>query len=127
MDFDRGIARVPPLIVALGVVGTVAAWWLGGASYAGPFLVGAAAAWLNFRLLEAFVNRLGRLAVAASAKPPRMAGIKLFIQFASCVLGAFVILRISGFNIAAAFCGFLVCPAAVMLELVYELLTYGHS
>lgn len=27
----------------------------------------------------------------------------------------------------AAFFGFLVCPAAVILEIVYELVTYDHS
>ena len=43
------------------------------------------------------------------------------------VLGAFVILKYSGFNLVAAFFGFLVCPAAAIAELVYELLTYGHS
>ena len=51
----------------------------------------------------------------------------MFIRFAFFVLGAFVILRFSGFNIVVALCGFLVCPAAVMLEILYELLTYGHS
>ena len=43
------------------------------------------------------------------------------------VLGAFVILRISGFSVLAVLCGFLVCPAAVILEIVYELLKYEHS
>jgi hypothetical protein len=51
----------------------------------------------------------------------------MFIQFAVVVLGAFVILKVSGFNLAAAFFGFLVCPAAAIAEIVYELLTYGHS
>lgn len=127
LDFDRGIARVPPLIVALGLIGSVSGWRVFGIAWAGAFLVGAAAAYLNFRLLEAFVNRLGRLAVATPAKPPKVSGVRLFIQFALCVMGAFVILRLSGFNVAAALWGFLVCPAAVMLEIVYELITYGHS
>jgi len=29
--------------------------------------------------------------------------------------------------VVVALCGFLVCPAAVMLEILYELITYGHS
>ena len=58
---------------------------------------------------------------------PKRRGVRLFIQFALFVLGAFVILRLSGFNVVAALCGFLVCPAAVMLEILYELFTYGHS
>jgi hypothetical protein len=52
----------------------------------------------------------------------------LFLQLALFVLGAFVIIRFSGFNIVVALYGFLVCPAAVMLEAIYYLLlTYGHS
>jgi hypothetical protein len=127
VDLDKGIARVPPLIAALGLIGSGLAWNIGGLSYAVSFLAGAAAAYFNFRLLERFVDRLGRQVAAEPANPPKGAGIKLFLQFALFVLGAFVIIRLSGFNVVVALCGFLVCPAAVMLEILYELFTYGHS
>jgi hypothetical protein len=127
-ELDRAIARIPRWIKVLGVIGAGFAGRIGGAPYAGAFLVGAAAAWLNFRLIERAVNRLGRLAAAPAAKPAgKGTGAWMFIQFAVVVLGAFVILKYSGFNLAAAFFGFLVCPAAAIAELVYELLTYGHS
>jgi hypothetical protein len=126
-DFDKGIARIPPLIVVLGLAGAGVAGRMGGFLYAGSFLAGAIAAYVNFRVIERFVNRLGELALAGPSKPPRVRGVRLFIQFILFVLGAFVILRLSGFNVIAALCGFLVCPAAVILEILYELLTYGHS
>ena len=127
LDFDEGIARVPRVIAVLGLAGTGVAARVGGLPYALAFFVGAAAAYLNFRLLERFVNKLGRLAAAAPAKPPKVSGARMFLQFALGVIGAFVILRVTGFNVVAALCGFLVCPAAVMFEIVYELFTYGHS
>jgi hypothetical protein len=127
VDLDKGIARVPPLIAGLGLIGSGVAWNIGGVLYAVSFLAGAVAAYLNFRLLERFVNRLGGLVAAEPAKPRKAFGAVLFLQFALFVLGAFVILRISGFNVVVALCGFLVCPAAVMLEILYELFTYGHS
>jgi len=127
VEFDKGIARVPVLIGLLGLLGSGVVWGVWGISYSVAFLVGAVAAWFNFRLLESFVNKLGRLAAAEPGKPPRVSGIWLFIQFALFVAGAFVILRLTGFNVVAALCGFLVCPAAVMVEIVYELFTYGHS
>ena len=127
IEFDKGIARVPVLIAALGLIGGCVAWPVGGVSSASAFLVGAAAAYFNFRLLERFVNRLGRLAAAEPGKPSKVSGAMLFIQFALFVAGAFVIIRVSGFNVVAALCGFLVCPAAVMAEILYELITYGHS
>ncbi len=127
-ELDRAIARIPRWMAALSMVGTALAGRIGGAAYAGAFLVGAAAAWLNFRLIERAVNRLGRLASAPAAKPAgKGTGVWMFIQFAAVVLGAFVILYYSGFSLAAAVFGFLVCPAAAIAELVYELLTYGHS
>src|SRR5579863_86782 len=97
MDFDKGLARVPVLIGALGLLGSGVAWRVGGVSSGGAFLIGAAAAYFNFRLLESFANRLGRLALAEPGKPPKVSGVTLFIQFALCVGGAFVILRLSGF------------------------------
>jgi hypothetical protein len=127
IDFDRGIARVPTLIAVLGLAGGCIAWPLAGLPFAGAFLAGAAAAYGNFWLLERFVNRLGRLAAAEPSKPLKISGVRMFIQFALLVIGAFVILRLSGFNVVAALYGFLVCPAAVMIEIVYELITYGHS
>jgi hypothetical protein len=127
VDFDKGIARVPPLIAILGLIGSGVVWSARGLAFGGAFLAGAIAAYGNFWLLERFVNRLGRLAAAEPAGVPKVSGIRLFIQFALFVLGAFVILRLSGFNVVVALCGFLVCPAAVMLEILYELFTYGHS
>jgi len=127
VDPDKGIARIPPLIAVLGLIGSGVTWNIGGLLYAVSFFAGAAAAYFNFRLLERFVNRLGRMVAAEPANPPKAAGIKLFLEFALFVLGAFVIIRLSGFNVVVALCGFLVCPAAVMLEILYELFTYGHS
>lgn len=119
--------RVPFLIGVLGVIGAGLAGYFGGIPYATAFLVGAAAAYFNFRLIERFVKRLmGGL--AAARKPPKAAGFRLFLQLALFLAGAFVILRFTGFNIVVALYGFLVCPAAVMLEAIYYLLlTYGHS
>jgi hypothetical protein len=134
INFDKGIARIPGLIGVLSVIGTVVAGRMGGLTYTGAFFIGAGAAYFNFRLLERFVNRLGELAQLAEtasktgpAKPVKASGVLVFIQFALFVLGVFVILRLSGFNLVVALCGFLVCPAAVMLEILYELITYGHS
>jgi hypothetical protein len=128
LDLDRAIGRVPRWIVVLGLLGTGAAGRFAGTTYAGAFFVGAAASYFNFRLIERFVNTLGRVNADGSAKPARNSGgYWLFVQFAVFVLGAFVILKSSGFNITVGFFGFLVCPAAAMVELIYELLTYGHS
>lgn len=126
-DLDRAVARVPLLIAALGLLGSAVAWHFLGIAFASAFLMGAVGAYLNFRLIERFVNRLLQAVASHPLKPPRRAGLILVLQLALFLLGAFVIIRFSGLNIAAALYGFLVCPAAVMLEAIYYLLTYGHS
>ena len=127
-DLDAAVARVPLLIALLGLAGSGVAWHFGGLPYAGGFLAGAVAAYVNFRLIERFVKRLMGALAASPAKPPKAAGFRLFLQLALLLAGAFVILRFSGFNIVVALYGFFVCPAAVMLEAIsYLLLTYGHS
>ncbi|MDP9053500.1 MAG: ATP synthase subunit I [Acidobacteriota bacterium] len=127
-DLNGAIARVPRLIALLGIAGALVAGGIGGFGYAGAFLIGAVAAYFNFRLIETFVSRLLQAVGAQPGKRPRVAGLRLFIQLALFVIAAFVILRVSGIDLAVAFCGFLVCPGAVMLESIYYLITYyGHS
>ncbi len=128
-DLNQAIVRGPLLIAVLGLIGAGAAWHFGGLPYAVSFLMGAAAAYFNFRLIERFVDRLLRALVSANlAKPPKAAGLRLFVQLSLFVLAAFVILRFSGMNVVVALYGFFVCPAAVTLEAIYYLiLNYGHS
>ncbi len=120
-DLDRGLARVPLLIAAIGLVGAGVAWRMGGLPYATAFLTGAVAAYFNFRLLERFVGRLLERMAAEPANRPKAPGARLFIQLAVFVLVAFVIIRLSGFNVVVALCGFLACPAAVTVEMLYQL------
>jgi hypothetical protein len=133
VDPERQIARIPRLIAILGVVGTGVAGLFGGFGYAGAFFIGAGAAYFNFKLVERVVTGLTqRVAESAkagggqAAKAPKMFGIRMAIQFGLFVLGTFVILRLTGFNVVLALMGFFVCPAAVILEILYELI-YGHS
>jgi hypothetical protein len=121
-QFEAGIARLPRWLLALAVVGTIAAAVFRGFNAAGGFLFGSLAAYVNLRLVERAVNR-----ITASAQSGKKRRTWLFIQFAALVFEAFVIMNFSGFSMAAAFFGFLVCPAAVVLEIVYELVKYDHS
>ena len=114
-------------MAGLGLAGTGVAGQLGGLIYAGSFFIGAGAALGNFWLIERFVNRLGQAALAGGGRGRSHRSFGMFIRFLFIALGAFVILRFTGINIVVALCGFLVCPAAVMIEIVYELITYGHS
>jgi hypothetical protein len=117
-DFNRAIARIPRWLLLLAAVGTVVALLRFGVSIAGGFLLGALAAWFNLKLVERAARR-----VTAADTGSRSGARGLFIQFSGLVLGGFVIIHFSGFSLPAAFVGFFACPAAVLLEIIYELLT----
>lgn len=127
LDFEHAIERLPRWILGLAVAGTVVTLVRFGVGPAAAFLVGALAAWFNYRIIEKASRRIEDLARNEPTPPGRGAGVFVFIQFAGLALGAIVILKFSGFSLAAAFCGFMVCPAAVIAEIVYELFRYGHS
>lgn len=125
-SFEHAIARLPRWILALAAAGTILTGAFSGVAIAGGFLVGALGAYLNLRVIERAANRVTRVPdrpLQDDEKPGAGTGVWILIQATGLILGAFVILRYSGFNVAAAFYGFLVCPAAVVLEIVYELVT----
>jgi hypothetical protein len=124
-QFDAAIARLPRWLLALAALGTAVTGMFYGLTQAGGFLMGALGAWLNLKLVEGAVNRIA--STAKLGKPSRTRRLWFFVQFAGLVSGAFVIIKYSGFSMAAAFVGFLVCPAAVVIEIVYELVKYDHS
>jgi hypothetical protein len=126
-DYERALARLPNWMALLGVVGAAFAARYAGLSGAVGFLLGACAAWLNLRLIERGVNRIVRLVAAEPGTVHSGSGVRIFVQFVVFATLAFVILKFTGFNLMAALLGFLVCPAAAILEIVYELFTYGHS
>jgi hypothetical protein len=119
---------MPRAIIGLGVLGVCAGIFYRGPAWAAAFLVGTIAAYWNFRLVERMVKALVQMMVEKSVKRPKLHGFRLFSQLGLFVAGLFVILRFSGLNLTAGMLGFLVCPAAVMLESIYFLfITYGHS
>lgn len=128
-SFEAAIARLPRWILGLAVFGTTVTAALLGIRAAGGFLLGSIGAWINLRLIERVVNRISRQALSAERDNihPRRAGFGLLIRFIALILVAFVILRYSGFSLGAVFCGFLVCPAAAILEIVFELVKYDHT
>ena len=126
---EAAVSRLPKWLIGLGILGTLGALRYYGVRTAVAFLLGSAAAWINLKLIEQAVNRIGRLASsgdASRAKPQRRA-VWMLVQFIGVAISAFVILKYSGISIIAVFCGFLVCPAAVIVEIVYELVKYEHS
>ena len=116
--FDRAIERIRRAMLWLSVAGAaVAAGWKGWEWGLG-FLAGAAVSLLNFVWLHQLVAALGE-----GARRPRKR-LVWFLALRYVLLGVvgYVIVKFFGLNLAAGLIGLLVAAAAVILEIIYELI-----
>ena len=115
--YDSAIRRISRLILILGLAGAATLSALQGIRIGSAFLVGAAVSYLSFWRWQQVVNAL-------TAGPKPRPAWRFILRIV--ILGALacVIIKFLGLNVAAAVSGLLVSGAAVILELVYELI-YG--
>ncbi len=113
--FERTAARVSRTIGLVAFTGAVAAFaWRGWRAGFG-FMLGAAAAWFNFRWLKGFVAGLG---------PGGKSGLfAVFFVFRYLILaaGGYVILRFSELSLPAALAGLFAPLVAVIFEVFIQL------
>lgn len=120
MDPDRAIGRIFHLILILGVIGAAASLVTGGWKSGAGFSLGALVSYLNFRWIKKTVDSLGK---ASGGKPPRAsAAVFLGLRYLLLGVGAYVILKFSEFSLVAALAGLFVPVAAVILEILIELI-----
>jgi hypothetical protein len=113
--YQKVISRVRWNIFAFGLVGAAAAAYLRTIEAGLAFLIGAALSYLSFWGWQQLVNALSP---GAKKRSPVS-----FIARTLLLVGlAYVVVRFLGLNIAVAAMGLLVSAAAVVAELVYELI-----
>jgi hypothetical protein len=119
----RALARIHLLMTVLSGAGTIAAFIYGGWRWVAGFALGAFASWLNFRWLKQLVNSLGR---AAAGKPPKIrVAVFLGLRYLLLAAGGYVILNFTTLSLAAGLIGLFVPAAAVILEILFELVYAG--
>jgi hypothetical protein len=117
--------RIEWMTLAFGLAGTlfvfVRSGWRAGAGMA----LGSALAWLNFRWLKQGVIALVKISTAQAnserARVPMSVYVKFFGRFALLLVVVYVILSHSLFPVAAVLAGLFAVVAAVMIELMWEL------
>jgi hypothetical protein len=123
MDLERAVGRIFKLSLALSSAGAVAYFVLRGWRGGLGFLLGSAIAYLNFRWLRRTVDALGE---GAKGKRPRTGmAILLGLRYLLLGLGAYAILRFSEISVTATMAGLFVPTAAVILEILFELIYAG--
>lgn len=115
--FERAYQRLNVLMFAIAAAGVATTFFLYGFAAALGFLAGAAFSILNFRWIRHLAQALGSKGPPKKAWRAAIFGSRYFLFG----LAAYAIVKVFGINILALLTGLLVAAAAVVLEIIYEL------
>ena len=116
---DRALRRITRGMIALAAAGCLACVILRGWKWGLAYLLGAAASCLNFRWLKRVVDSLG--GAPRRRLSPKFA-IFMGLRYLLLAAGGYVIVNFTSLSLPAALAGLFVPVAAVVLEIVYELI-----
>src|SRR5580700_5519041 len=113
--YDRFIRRVTWIMVVLAITGSVLLVIIKGIRIGLAFLIGATVSYGSFWGWRQLVDAL-------TPEPKKRSSFPLVLRILLLIALAYAIIRFLGLNVAAAASGLLVSAAAVLLELIYELI-----
>jgi hypothetical protein len=113
--YDRFIRRVTWIILALALTGSAVLAVIKGIRIGLAFLIGATVSYGSFWGWRQLVDAL-------TPGPRKRSAFPFTVRILLLITLAYAIIRFLGLNVAAAASGLLVSAAAVLLELIYELI-----
>jgi hypothetical protein len=121
-DFHaRALRRMPRWMASAAALALPFVWWHGGALWAASFLAGAIGGYWNYVAVCRIADRLSET-VERTGHAPR-SRLRSLLRLLFIVVAAFAIIRFTHINLAAAFIGLLTPVAAVVMEILFELLS----
>ncbi len=118
---ERALRRIFRGALILGIAGTVVALWLSGWRNGLGFLLGAAGSYLNFYWLHRLVEAL----VPGGRRPRKALLVLLATRYLVLGLGGYVTVKLLGLSLAAILLGLFVPVAAIIVEIICELIYAG--
>lgn len=115
LTYERVVQRITRITVVLGATGSVVALTLGGWSWALGFALGSTVSWISFRWLKQVVGSLG------VEHPQPNLPQKAVLRYLLIAGAAYLLVRYTVVNLRAALVGLLISSAAVLIEIVIEL------
>jgi hypothetical protein len=112
---ERGVERIWKVMWVVAAGGAVVLWGWRGWTWSAGWLTGTAVSALNFRWLKQLTDAIG----GPAAKPRK--AVFLGMRYLLLGGGAYVILKYSPISLPAAFAGLFVSVAAVIVEILFEL------
>jgi ATP synthase I subunit len=121
----RSVGRMYVSMAVMSAAGVLALLVWQGWRWGLGFALGAAASWLNFRWLKKVVDSLAQ--AAAGKRLKSRTAVLLGLRYVLLAAAGYAILRFSEISLTAALVGLFVSAAAVILEIVYQLIAYGST
>jgi hypothetical protein len=119
MNYELALRRMSRVTAAIGVAGVlIAAIWRGPRVGAG-FLVGAIISMINLRWWTSLANAMG----SSGATPMRGSVALLSLRYLAVGGAVYVIVKILEIALAPVLAGLFVSVAAVLIEILYELIS----
>ena len=112
--YDRFIRRVTWIILILALTGSAVIAMTNGIRIGLAFLIGATVSYVSFWGWRQVVDAL-------APGPKKRSSFPFVLRILLLVVVAYAIIKLLGLNVAAAASGLLVSAAAVLLELIFEL------
>lgn len=113
--YDRFIRRVTWIILALALIGFAFLALTKGMRIGAAFLIGATVSYGSFWGWRQLVDAL-------TPEPKKRSSFPFVARILLLIVMAYAIIKFLGLNVAAAASGLLVSAAAVLLELIFELI-----
>jgi hypothetical protein len=121
--YEYALRRIARVSAALALAGCLVCLILRGWKWAVGYLLGAAASHLNFHWLKRVVDSLGE---STRRRPGAKFAILMGLRYLLLAAGCYVIVNFTSLSLPAALAGLFVPVAAVILEIVFELI-YASS
>ncbi len=115
--YDQVVQRITWIIGGLGIAGVTVAFLIGGWSSGAGFGLGAGVSWLSFRWLKQVV--VGSVGVE---RPASNLAWKAVMRYVLIGWVGYVIVKYTVVNLRAALAGLLISTAAVIVEILIELI-----
>jgi ATP synthase I chain len=120
--YERALWRIRLFTAVVGLAGTIVLLLSQGLRPAAGFLAGAALSILNFRGLSMLASAIG-----GTSKPGPLAAVLIALRYVLIGTIIYVIVRFLGVTPAAVIWGLLAAFAAVILEILCELIFRIHG
>jgi hypothetical protein len=119
MNYARALNRLTGVAAALGIAGVIVAFLWRGPLFAAGFLAGAILSMANLRWWTSLANALG----SSGKTPLRGSAALLALRYLAAAAIIYVIVKFLEIALAAVLAGLFVSVAAVIIEILYELIS----